>query len=386
MSKLVRYLLIAILLGALTGHVFGPRVAFLGEAGNLTIRVLKYLAMPLLFFGIVETFLKTKIEARDGARLIFFSFTNACAALFISLVIAHTFPVEWALNLKALRANLPTVATNGAPGTPQTLFSTKLFDSVIPVIFIAIISGLILRAFPPRAESSLPLLISRAFLLVQRLLSLVVHLIPLAVFCVMAKIVGASGLTLLPTLGVFVGIVFLGMLIQVGVYYSGLLKFAGFSPREFFRDGATPLLTAFSTGSSLATLPVTLETLQEKRGIEPKYARLAAAIGTNLNHDGILLYEAVAAFFIARLYAIPLTLPQQIKIAFTSVVAAVGIAGVPEAGFITLSLVLTAAGLPLEAAALLLPVDWLIGRMRATTNVASDMTVAHLLSRAGRVR
>lgn len=208
-------------------------------------------------------------------------------------------------------------------------------------------------------------------------------MIPIAVFCVLAKIVGSSGLALLPMLGIFVLTVASGMLIQVVVYYSALLQFAGIGPLEFFRDGSPALLTALSTGSSLATLPVTLDVLQDKRKIPPRFARLAAAIGTNLNHDGILLYEAMAALFIARLYGIPLSLVQQVTIAGTAVVAAVGIAGIPEAGFITLSLVLTAAGLPLEAAALLLPVDWLIGRLRATTNVASDMTVAHLLERLG---
>jgi Na+/H+-dicarboxylate symporter len=126
---------------------------------------------------------------------------------------------------------------------------------------------------------------------------------------------------------------------------------------------------------------VTLPTLEQRLGVSRESARLAAVVGTNLNHDGIILYEASAALFVAQLYAVQLTLAQQLKIVALSVMAAVGIAGVPEAGLVTLSLVLGRAGLPLTAVPLLLPVDWLLGRLRATTNVASDMTVATLLDR-----
>lgn len=378
MSKLVRNLIFAIALGLITGWFLGARAAPLGEVGSLTIRGLKALAIPLLFFGIVDTFCKTKIGATDGFRLIGLSLLNACVALVISLSVARAVPLEQLINLHEIQKLLPT---HPAAAVAQ---KSQFFDSVIPVIIAAIVLGLILRALPPDRREKISKFFAGGYQLVHRILSLAVGVIPVAVFCVLAKIVGTSGMAFLPTLGIFVALVASGMLIHVGIYYSGLLYFAGIRPREFFLDGSAALLTAFSTGSSLATLPVTLDTLTIKRGISPRFARLAAAIGTNLNHDGILLYEAMAALFIARLYGIPLSLTQQVTIAGTSVVAAVGIAGVPEAGFITLSLVLTAAGLPLEAAALLLPVDWLIGRLRATTNVASDMTVAHLLARLGR--
>jgi DAACS family dicarboxylate/amino acid:cation (Na+ or H+) symporter len=116
-------------------------------------------------------------------------------------------------------------------------------------------------------------------------------------------------------------------------------------------------------------------------------ARLAACVGTNLNHDGIILYEASAAVFVSQAFGFHLGLGQQFAVAAASVMAGIGIAGVPEAGLITLPLVLSAAGLPDVVAAtalpLILPVDWIIGRCRAATNVISDMTVATLLDRAG---
>jgi Na+/H+-dicarboxylate symporter len=125
-----------------------------------------------------------------------------------------------------------------------------------------------------------------------------------------------------------------------------------------------------------------LRVLEEDVGVHPSSARLAACLGTNLNHDGIILYEAMAALFVAHAFAVPLGAAAQLKVIAASVLAAVGIAGVPEAGLITLSLVLGAAGLPLAAVPLLLPVDWLLGRFRATANVASDLVVATLVDRS----
>jgi Na+/H+-dicarboxylate symporter len=197
---------------------------------------------------------------------------------------------------------------------------------------------------------------------------------------VIAKMVGVSGFGFFSTLGFFVGCIALGIFVHSFVYYSIVLLFvARVSPIQFFKWGGEALFTAFGTGSSLATLPVTLQTLQSKMKISPQSSRLAACVGTNLNHNGILLYEAVAALFVAQVYGISLNGFQKVSILFSSAFAAVGIAGVPEAGLITLSLVLSSAGLPLTLVPVLLTVDWLIGRLRATSNVASDMVVATLL-------
>jgi Na+/H+-dicarboxylate symporter len=172
------------------------------------------------------------------------------------------------------------------------------------------------------------------------------------------------------------------MLLHAGVYYTLLLIAARRSPARFFREGASAILTALACGSSLASLPVTLAALRRMKVSEGS-ARLAACVGTNLNHDGIILYEAAAALFVAQALGWHLGLAAQMQIALASVLAGVGISGVPEAGLITLPLVLSAAGVPQEVVLTILPllfsVDWLIGRMRAAVNVTSDMVVANLL-------
>ena len=142
-------------------------------------------------------------------------------------------------------------------------------------------------------------------------------------------------------------------------------------------------MTAFGTGSSMATLPVTLETLEKDLRVSHDSARLAACVGTNFNNDGIMLYEVVAALFIAQISGISLGGVDKAKLAVTSALAAAGIAGVPEAGLITLSLVLSSVGLPLASLPVLLTVDWLLGRFRAMTNVTSDLLVATMLDAVG---
>jgi DAACS family dicarboxylate/amino acid:cation (Na+ or H+) symporter len=139
------------------------------------------------------------------------------------------------------------------------------------------------------------------------------------------------------------------------------------------------MVYAFGTNSSLATLPLTLDALDELK-VSKSASRLGACIGTNFNNDGILLYEAMAVLFVAQAYGIDLSLGQQVMAALMSLVAAIGVAGVPEAGVVSLSLVLTAVGLPLEVVPLLLTVDWLVARMRSVTNVLSDMTVSIAIS------
>jgi Na+/H+-dicarboxylate symporter len=392
-NKLIRNLLIGILAGALAGALLGSHAEPLGEVGTLFIRFLKALATPLLFFGVIDTFCKTDLSARDGARLFGISTLNALVALVISFFLTRALPLDSWIHFDQIRSLVPEHLEKI---TQPELNFNQIFESFIPgnlidpfqqnsviaVVILAILFGSAIRS-RKKSESSFAIdqWVAEMFAVISKILGWFVHLVPIAVFCVIAKAVGTGGFAWLQTLSVFVAIVFTGMFIQVAGYYSLLLKLAGFKPTVFFRQASEALLTAMSTGSSLATLPVTLQVLHDKMKIPPRFARLAAAVGTNLNHDGILLYEAIAAVFVARLFGIELSFGQQLSIAATSVLASIGIAGVPEAGLITLSLVLTAAGLPLEAVALFLPFDWLIGRLRATTNVASDLTVAHLLFR-----
>ena len=388
----------AVVLGVLVGWLLGPAARPLEALGPLVVKLLKCLATPLVFFAVADALLGAQVRGRTGLKLLAISFTNALVAAAIALALVNALPLGRSVKLGALGS---AATPDGHAPPPPGLDLTKIVDSVIPgsvlepfaqgnalgAVLLAVLFGLALRKLRDsgRAPDECAVLergVRGGFKVLALVLEKIVRLVPLAAFGVIAAAVGEKGLEVFVTLGAFVLLVTTGLALHAVVYYSLVLALvARRSPLVFFRQASEALATAFSCGSSLATLPVTLRTLDEKMRISPANARLAACVATNLNHDGILLYEAVAALFVAQVVGIDLDLKQQLAVALTSTLAAVGIAGVPDAGLITLSLVLGSAGLPLAAAPLLLPVDWFLGRLRATVNVTSDLVVANVLER-----
>jgi Na+/H+-dicarboxylate symporter len=366
-------LVVATLLGGIVGAFLGPRARWLGELALVFVDLLKLLATPLVFVAIVDTLVGTKLPLRRALVMLPLSALNAVVAAVIAIGLAHLLPLARFVDLERLRALVPATPTARPLWTPNLLW----------VIAAALVTGFVLRAAARTVVGERTARAAHvAFGAIMRVLGVVVRAVPLAAFGVMAKVVGTSGMALLPVLGLFVLMVALGLALHVFVWYALLLRLvARSSPGRFFRLAGDALGTALGAGSSLATLPVTLRTLEERMGVSVESARLAAVVGTNLNHDGIVLYEAAAALFVAQLFSIALPLAQQIKIVGLSILAAIGIAGVPEAGLVTLSLVIGGAGLPLAAVPLLLPVDWMLGRLRAACNVISDMVVATILDR-----
>jgi Na+/H+-dicarboxylate symporter len=184
-------------------------------------------------------------------------------------------------------------------------------------------------------------------------------------------------------LWVFLLAILVGLSIHAFLYYPLVAWLAGKKPfRIYIGRGADAILTALSCNSSLATVPVTLRCL-DRMGVSPQSARLAACVGTNLNNDGVTLYEAMAALFLAQALGYELSMGHQLLIVLASIMAGVGVAGIPEAGLVVLPLVLSAAGLPNQVIAAAIPlimtVDWILARVRSGVNVMSDMLVAILL-------
>jgi Na+/H+-dicarboxylate symporter len=380
---LLAQLLLALVAGGLVGRVLGARAAILGELAQLFIALLKLLATPLVFFAIVDTIVATEVPLRRGLILLPISAINAMVAAAIAIGLGHALPLGRFVDVAALREIVLRPGPKSSLDAVKHLLDHLAIKNLLWVILGALAAGVLLRLLRALAPAQLAARVAKRGLGVLLVaLGLIVRAVPLAAFGVMASIVGTSGLGMFPVLGLFILMVALGIALHVFGWYSLLLALvARTSPGRFFRLGADAFGTSLATGSSLATLPVTLRTLDTQMHVSEPSARLAAVVGTNLNHDGIVLYEATAALFVAQLYGVELGLGQQLTLVGQSVAAAVGIAGVPEAGMMTLTLVLGRVGLPLAAAPLLLPVDWLLGRLRAAANVASDMVVATLLDR-----
>jgi DAACS family dicarboxylate/amino acid:cation (Na+ or H+) symporter len=391
-GRLVLYIVAAAVAGALAGAVLGPRAEFLGELGEMVVRMLKSLATPLVFFAIVDSLSRARLPAGQGLRLLIICAVNTAVAGLLAVTLARLISPGAHVDPRIFAAGAAEPAAHASAKNflqelvPDNLIEPLARNVVLAVVIVSLLVGTALRRM--RADGrgeALSRLISEGFELFSTVLGFVILAVPIAIFGVVAKMVGTSGLEALRPLGWLCVTVAVGLTLHVTLYYSALLFFvARRNPFQFWRASIDALLTALSAASSMATLPVTLRTLEGPLGIAPENARLAACIGTNFNNDGIMLYEVVAALFIAQAAGIQLAPGDVVALCATSAMAAAGIAGVPEAGLITLSLVLTSAKLPTSAVPVLLTVDWMLGRLRATTNVASDLTVAAILDRFSR--
>lgn len=396
-TPLVVRLVLAIGLGVAFGWLLGPRAAVLGELGVLVIRLLKALATPLVFFAIVDSFCRARIPAKKGLLLLGICIVNASVAGTIAIGLSAVVEPGKHTSAESLEQALGGAAHGKVEAPhldplaalkeliPESIPEPFMRNAVLSIVLLAVATGFALRSMRAHGGGETTAkLVGEAFEILTRVLHGVIALVPLAVFGVVARVIGTVGFKVFVALGALVGTVAGGLAIHVFVYYSiVILLVARRSPIAFFRAARFALGTAFGTGSSMATLPITLKTLEKDLGVGHDSARLAACVGTNFNNDGIMLYEVVAALFIAQISGIHLGASQKVQLAMTSALAAAGIAGVPEAGLITLSLVLSSVGLPLASLPMLLTVDWLLGRLRAMANVTSDLLVATLLDRLG---
>ena len=412
--------LIAVVCGALLGAIFGQepylgglRNEHLGRLGMLVVTLLKTLAIPLIFFAILDAIIRTSLPLRQGTKLLVICLVNASVAMTIGLVIMNTWKpgLAWyghvdellqlvpgstpsAANLAPSQSGTQSPLENLASYIPRTIMAPFSSSNVIGIVLLALVIGATLRRLRGDADHgsgavhALARTITRVYFLLMQLLGWIILVVPLAVFGVVAQVVGKAGVGVFSVLWIFLAAMLLGLAIHSLVYYPFVAWLAGKkSPKIYIGQGADAIMTAVSCNSSLATVPVTLRCL-ERMNVSPQSSRLAACVGTNLNNDGITLYEAMAALFLAQALGFDLPMANQLLIVVASIIAGAGVAGIPEAGLIVLPLVLSAAGLPdhviVAAIPLIMTVDWIIARARSGVNVMCDMLVAILLD-AGRV-
>jgi Na+/H+-dicarboxylate symporter len=359
---------------------------------TLILKALRALATPLILLAVIHSFLTASIPGRSGRRIAVLLLTNTCAAILIGLAVANVFqPGKWGKIDAAGATSTEVVKTLDPWGllqsiVPEAVLKPLVDNNVIQLIFLALAFGIALRGLKEKqvAEGKIGYqaienTVTLLFEAVIHVLHWVIALVPLAVFGIVAKTIALQGFAPFKALGAFIVAVLVALSLQA-TYYLLRINFGSWvSSKNFLLGASDPLLTALSTASSTATMPVTFEALIQKIGLKESSASLGALVGSNFNNDGTALYEAMSALFIAQVLNYNLTLPQQLIIVFTSIFASVGAAGIPEAGLVTMTLVFTAVGLPTQYIALLITVDWFLDRCRTAINVMGDMTVACLL-------
>lgn len=427
---------LGVVVGMVIGSVFGTREIVLGwttkDLGVLAalyIQTLTALATPLIFFAIVEAFVHTDITFRHGLRMFVICGINIAVAFAIGLTIlnvwqpGHAWQGSFAERAEELRreptekldsrgAELAEKAgkTSLSPlqilrgYVPKSVAQPFAENMVLTVAVLALLVGAAMRSLraasvipspasaphpnpvPADALATFECLIVACYQIVLRILMWIIEIAPYAIALAVAEVVGRTGLEVFKLVGIFFVTVIACEGLHALVYYPlSAWLIGGKSPRLFFREGAAAILTGFSINSSLATAPLTLAALR-RMGVSESSARLSACVGTNFNNDGITLYEAITALFIAQAAGIDLSLTGQVLVLLAALAGSMGIAGIPNSGLIILTLVLKAAKLPDEVIAAALPVvysiDFVLARLRSAVNVMGDMQVAILLDRA----
>ena len=359
---------------------------------KLVLKALGALATPLILFAILNSFLTTHIPGRTGRRLAFLLFTNTTAAILIGLLVANTVrPGSWEKfgdpgGASALRKSFDPWGLL-QDSVPEAILQPLVNNNVIQLLVVGLAFGIALRAIKSelseqgKGETFQPIeqVISVLFNTVIRVLTWVIALVPIAVFGIVSRTVAIQGFAPFKALAIFIVAVVLGLFLQMCFYLVRVSLGSWVRPKQFLSSGVDAFLTAFSTDSSTATMPVTYRGLVKNLGLREPSAALGALIGTNFNNDGTALYESMSALFIAQVLDLNLSLEQQFVVVLTSIFASVGAAGIPEAGLVTMTLVFNAVGLPTQYIAILITVDWFLDRCRTVLNVMGDMTVSCLI-------
>lgn len=359
--------------------------------GKIFITLLKMLVVPLVFVSLVcgaASLGDTGSVGRLGGKTIgLYLLTTAIAVSMAMLIALTTDP--------GLGGETPNQAQAATAFEPKTAPSVKdTFINVVPgnpiaamadgkmlqVILFALLFGLALS----RAGTSGQKL--RAFFVdlnevMMRLITMIIMLTPIGVFCLMTQLGATLGLAEIAKVAMYFATIVIALLAHAALVYPLLLKsLTGLSPLAFLAKMREPLLVAFSTSSSGATLPVTLRTVEHKLGVPNNVASFAVPLGATINMDGTAIMQGVATIFIAQFYGIDLGLTALLTVVLTATLASIGTAAVPGVGLITLTLVLDQVGLPVEGIALIIGVDRLLDMLRTAVNVTGDATVATIVA------
>lgn len=398
--NLAGWIIIAMFAGIAVGFIFllaAPESTFTTEylkpVGTIYINLLKFMVVPVVLFSIMDGVISLNDLKRVGSvgiRTFIYYICTTAVAVVIGLVVVNCFKGFFPVLDASVRDSLEYTAAE-APKVmdvivgifPDNLVKPMVDANMLPVICIAIFFGAGILAAGDKGKK-IGELVNCMNEVTMKVLMMIIKLTPIGVFCLMADVVAVNGAKIVGSLALVVGVAYIGYILHIVIVYGCSIKFlSGMSPLAFFKGLAPAMLTAFTTTSSNATLPINIECCN-KMGAEPEISSFVLPLGATINMDGTAIYQAVAAVFIACCYGIDLTIGQMAMIVLTATLASIGTAGVSGAGMIMLSMVLMSIGLPVEGIAIIAGVDKLFDMGRTTLNITGDATAAMWVSKVER--
>jgi len=381
-------ILIALGLAILYGLFLTNYVNYVGWMGELFMSALKMIIVPLILTSIasgVANIGSAGNLGKLGLKTMSYYILTSVSAITIGLFMVNFLQPGKGASLGLLeKVEGLNVVRNSFGQTllniiPENIFEAFVNNEMLSVIFFALISGYFISKLTGRHKNALLVGVNAAFELMMKITGFIIKFTPYGVFGIVAVTVAEQAhdtevlLGITKRLGLYMLTVIFALLIHMGIVLPLILKLLGkTNPFKHFKAMSTPLLTAFSTSSSSATLPLTMDAVENKAGVSNKVTSFVLPLGATINMDGTALYECVAAMFIAQAYGIELTFLQQVIVVSTALLASIGAAGIPMAGLVMISVILTAVGLPLEGLGLILAVDRILDMFRTAVNVWSD--------------
>jgi len=393
-SNLLIRILIGLVLGAIVGLVVGPKIEWVRPFGDLFIRLLKMIVVPVVFFSLIvgAASLSPARLGRVGVKIIVYYLFTTVVAVAIGLLFGNLLKPGAGMMLGGGAAAGKELKAPSVVDTLMNIIPTNPFDSlskgdVLPVIFFALVFGIgisflglskdqrirdgaaaVLKFFDGAAE------------VMYKMVHGVLQYAPIGVFALIAIVFGQQGAKAFGPLGMVTLTVYLGLVTHLVIVYGGFLTAFRLSFFRFLSGAKEAMITAFVTRSSSGTLPVTMRNAEENLGVPRSIGSFTLPLGATINMDGTALYQGVCALFVARAIGMDLTASQQMTVIITATLASIGTAGVPGAGAIMLLLVLTSIGLPVTAGspvamayAMILGIDALLDMGRTSMNITGDM-------------
>jgi proton glutamate symport protein len=391
--KLHTKIFLGLILGIIAGLLFREKVLFIEPVGTVFLNLITMIVVPLVFVSLMlgtASLGDVKKLGRIGAKTSLYFVITTVIAICVGLLLANAANPGKGLpdNVQTqLLENYEARAQDGIKRMEEKPSIIEILVNIVPtnpvrafidgnmlqIIFMAILFGIVLTLIPAEKSDYLVKMLDGLNDIFIQVVHIVMKVAPYGVFALSAAVIGRFGLDILLTLLKYC-IVVIGGLIFYGITFNSLsVSILGrTNPLYFFRAVKEAIIIAFSTSSSMATLPVAMESV-EHIGVKREYSSFVIPLGSTVNMDGTALYQGVSAVFIAQIYGIQLGLTGQVTIVLMAVMASIGAAGVPMAGIIALALVLKQLGIPLEGIALILGVERLLDMVRTCVNVVGNM-------------
>lgn len=385
-------IIIGVILGVLGGIFFPEGTKYFSILGVIFLNLLKMLIVPLILssiiMGVVSASSTSSIKSLGTKTFLYYICTTLLAIITGQILVNIIKPGFYSKSIELSTNSTVSNLSNNfnimdliTEIIPKNIFQSISEGKILQIIFFAIIAGYFIGKLNEKHKNILVDFFDSLYKLMMKITDFVILLAPIGIFGLLYQTIAKSGIDVFKSLAMYFLTVVAALAIHFFITLPTLIYlFTQKNPYTFMRKMLTPLITAFSTSSSSATLPLTIQSIEKNAGVSSKISGFVLPLGATINMDGTALYECVAVIFIAQVTGVNLSFSQQMIVVFTSLLASIGAAGIPMAGLVMMSIILKAVGLPLEGVGLIIAVDRFLDMFRTATNVMSDSSGTYIIA------